>query len=104
MSRPIRVLAVVGTRPNFMKVAPIVRALDAEPDFERANTERPITIELGTNRLLGLAPERIAEIPELLSTNGRESHSVPPGWDGQAASRIRAGRRPSSMRTAGRPR
>jgi UDP-N-acetylglucosamine 2-epimerase (non-hydrolysing) len=54
----------------------------------RANTERPVTIELGTNRLLGLAPERIAEIPELLSKNGRGSHSVPPGWDGQAASRI----------------
>jgi len=54
----------------------------------RANTERPVTIELGTNRLLGLAPERIAEIPELLSENGRGPRSVPPGWDGQAASRM----------------
>ena len=29
-----RVLSVVGTRPNFMKVAPIVRALGADPTFE----------------------------------------------------------------------
>src|SRR6478735_3980979 len=31
----------------------------------RANTERPITIEAGTNVLLGLDPARIAEIPAL---------------------------------------
>ncbi len=54
----------------------------------RANTERPVTIELGTNRLLGLAPQRIAEIPRLLSENGDGPRSAPPGWDGQAASRI----------------
>ena len=32
----------------------------------RDNTERPVTIRAGTNTLLGLDPERIAEIPELL--------------------------------------
>ena len=32
----------------------------------RDSTERPVTIELGTNTLLGLEPERIAEIPALL--------------------------------------
>jgi UDP-N-acetylglucosamine 2-epimerase (non-hydrolysing) len=54
----------------------------------RANTERPVTIELGTNRLLGLAPRRIVQIPELLTESDRKPRSVPPGWDGQAASRI----------------
>ena len=34
----------------------------------RDTTERPVTIELGTNTLLGLEPERIADIPSLLST------------------------------------
>src|SRR5690606_15959349 len=29
-----RVLVVAGARPNFMKVAPILRALHARPDFE----------------------------------------------------------------------
>ena len=33
----------------------------------RDNTERPITCELGTNVLLGLAPERIREVPELIA-------------------------------------
>ena len=33
----------------------------------RDNTERPVTIELGTNTLLGLAPERIAQVPALLA-------------------------------------
>ena len=32
----------------------------------RDTTERPVTVELGTNTVLGARPERIAEIPELL--------------------------------------
>jgi len=54
----------------------------------RDNTERPITLELGTNTLLGLDPSRIAEIPTLLSADGRGPSSVPPYWDGRAAERI----------------
>jgi UDP-N-acetylglucosamine 2-epimerase (non-hydrolysing) len=54
----------------------------------RDNTERPITVELGTNTLLGLDPRRIAEIPELISGNGQRPAQIPTGWDGQAASRI----------------
>ena len=34
----------------------------------RDNTERPVTIEAGTNRLLGLDPARIDEIPGLLAS------------------------------------
>jgi UDP-N-acetylglucosamine 2-epimerase (non-hydrolysing) len=51
----------------------------------RDNTERPITIELGTNRLLGLAPERLREVATLLTdeTPGQ----IPPLWDGQAGGR-----------------
>jgi UDP-N-acetylglucosamine 2-epimerase (non-hydrolysing) len=54
----------------------------------RDNTERPVTIRAGTNLLLGLAPERIQEIPARISSDGRERHRPPPGWDGRAASRI----------------
>jgi UDP-N-acetylglucosamine 2-epimerase (non-hydrolysing) len=54
----------------------------------RANTERPITVQLGTNTLLGLNPARIAELPELISANGSRTARVPPGWDGHAAERI----------------
>jgi UDP-N-acetylglucosamine 2-epimerase (non-hydrolysing) len=54
----------------------------------RDNTERPITCELGTNTLLGLAPERIAEIPELLEKARERPAQQPPLWDGQASDRI----------------
>ncbi len=51
----------------------------------RANTERPITVELGTNTVLGADPARIAEIPSLLEL------PVPataiPLWDGRAGAR-----------------
>jgi UDP-N-acetylglucosamine 2-epimerase (non-hydrolysing) len=54
----------------------------------RDNTERPITQSMGTNLLLGLSPERIREVPEILVEVRKRSHRVPPLWDGQAASRI----------------
>jgi UDP-N-acetylglucosamine 2-epimerase (non-hydrolysing) len=54
----------------------------------RANTERPITVELGTNVLLGLETERIAEVPELLAAASGKAARVPPLWDGKAAERI----------------
>jgi UDP-N-acetylglucosamine 2-epimerase (non-hydrolysing) len=56
----------------------------------RDNTERPVTVEHGTNTLLGLAPARIAEIPELLSGRGMDRPQPLPKWDGRAAERIAA--------------
>jgi UDP-N-acetylglucosamine 2-epimerase (non-hydrolysing) len=55
----------------------------------RDNTERPITIEAGTNQLLGLDPARIAELPELLASASRRP-TAPPLWDGVAAERVAA--------------
>jgi UDP-N-acetylglucosamine 2-epimerase (non-hydrolysing) len=54
----------------------------------RANTERPITVDLGTNMLLGLAPERIGEIPRLIEEAKDAPSQMPPLWDGNAAGRI----------------
>jgi UDP-N-acetylglucosamine 2-epimerase (non-hydrolysing) len=56
----------------------------------RDNTERPVTVELGTNTMLGLAPERIAEVPRLIAERGRGEATPPPLWDGEAAQRIAA--------------
>lgn len=56
----------------------------------RDNTERPVTVEIGTNTLLGLDPARIAELPRLLATHATRSARVPDGWDGRAAERIAA--------------
>jgi len=56
----------------------------------RDNTERPITVEAGTNELLGLDPERIAEIPALIASGSEAPAEPPPLWDGRAAERLAA--------------
>ena len=54
----------------------------------RENTERPITIERGTNRLVGTDPARILPIAlEALETKP-EPGRIPELWDGKAAARI----------------
>jgi UDP-N-acetylglucosamine 2-epimerase (non-hydrolysing) len=54
----------------------------------RSNTERPVTVEVGTNIIVGTRPERIvAEAMRLLDGNQRRG-STPPLWDGRAAERI----------------
>ena len=55
----------------------------------RGNTERPITVGLGTNIVVGTDPQRIstAAFAALDGSNTRP-HSVPPLWDGQTANRI----------------
>jgi UDP-N-acetylglucosamine 2-epimerase (non-hydrolysing) len=51
----------------------------------RSTTERPITIELGTNTLLGLEPERIGDVSALLADE-RPGRPIPL-WDGHAGER-----------------
>ena len=51
----------------------------------RENTERPVTVEVGTNTLLGAAPERLSDVAGLLE---RPKHGGPiPLWDGAAGER-----------------
>jgi UDP-N-acetylglucosamine 2-epimerase (non-hydrolysing) len=56
----------------------------------RENTERPVTVELGTNRVVGTDEERIvAEAEAALRQSSRGGPPrVPPLWDGRAADRI----------------
>jgi len=55
----------------------------------RRNTERPITVKLGTNILVGDDPQRmVAEAFRALNGKGKESQKILEKWDGQAASRI----------------
>ncbi|MGE0479492.1 MAG: non-hydrolyzing UDP-N-acetylglucosamine 2-epimerase [Phycisphaerae bacterium] len=53
----------------------------------RTNTERPVTIEQGTNQLVGVDPERILRACAGLRHKAREPRT-PELWDGQAAERI----------------
>src|SRR3712207_4948738 len=56
----------------------------------RENTERPVTVELGTNRVVGTDPERIVAEAEaaLAKDRQKEPPRIPPLWDGRAAERI----------------
>jgi UDP-N-acetylglucosamine 2-epimerase (non-hydrolysing) len=53
----------------------------------RDNTERPITIEMGTNTLAGNRKEDIINCYRQIMENGKPG-SIPPKWDGKAAERI----------------
>ncbi|MDQ3908403.1 MAG: UDP-N-acetylglucosamine 2-epimerase (non-hydrolyzing), partial [Acidobacteriota bacterium] len=52
----------------------------------RENTERPVTVTHGTNRVVGTDPERI--VREAADALERTPAELPPLWDGQAADRI----------------
>jgi len=55
----------------------------------RENTERPITIELGTNHLIGTNIENIDRaISSVLNSQQIKEGTIPPLWDGKAAERI----------------
>lgn len=54
----------------------------------RDNTERPVTVDAGTNTLLGLDPAAIAGIPAALAGRPEERLDPPPLWDGRASERI----------------
>lgn len=54
----------------------------------RQNTERPITIELGTNILVGDDTAKLrAEMSKILAGNAKHG-TIPPLWDGRASERI----------------
>jgi UDP-N-acetylglucosamine 2-epimerase (non-hydrolysing) len=54
----------------------------------RTTTERPVTITLGTNILIGTALERLQpELALILSGGGKQGQAVPL-WDGHASERI----------------
>jgi UDP-N-acetylglucosamine 2-epimerase (non-hydrolysing) len=56
----------------------------------RENTERPITVEQGTNTVVGSSPTHIlAAVDDILRTGGKTGR-VPELWDGRASRRIAA--------------
>jgi UDP-N-acetylglucosamine 2-epimerase (non-hydrolysing) len=54
----------------------------------RNNTERPVTIELGTNKIVGLDRQKVlTSLHDLMHGHWKEA-SIPPLWDGRAAERV----------------
>ena len=54
----------------------------------RENTERPITLEVGSNRLVGSDPAKIIAAYREITTGKATDSEIPPLWDGHAAERI----------------
>lgn len=54
----------------------------------RENTERPVTVSIGTNVLIGSKFDKINELVTLILKGKSKPHAIPPLWDGQAAERI----------------
>lgn len=56
----------------------------------RENTERPITVEVGTNTMVGRDPKRVRAEMERILAGQKKIGRVPELWDGHAAERIAA--------------
>jgi UDP-N-acetylglucosamine 2-epimerase (non-hydrolysing) len=54
----------------------------------RENTERPITVEVGTNILIGSDMDRLHQEVDRILTGVTTLSRIPPLWDGRAAERI----------------
>jgi UDP-N-acetylglucosamine 2-epimerase (non-hydrolysing) len=56
----------------------------------RENTERPVTVSLGTNVLVGRDPDKLrSELSRILAGQAKKG-TIPPLWDGHAGERIAA--------------
>jgi UDP-N-acetylglucosamine 2-epimerase (non-hydrolysing) len=56
----------------------------------RENTERPITVTLGTNVLVGRDPDKLrSELSRVLAGQAKKG-TIPPLWDGHAGERVAA--------------
>ncbi|HQU16069.1 MAG: UDP-N-acetylglucosamine 2-epimerase (non-hydrolyzing) [Chromatiales bacterium 21-64-14] len=55
----------------------------------RENTERPITVDQGTNTVVGTDPHKILAVARDILNTGGKGGRVPELWDGHAARRIR---------------
>ncbi|MEW6247762.1 MAG: UDP-N-acetylglucosamine 2-epimerase (non-hydrolyzing) [Nitrospirota bacterium] len=54
----------------------------------RHNTERPVTVSHGTNRLVGVSPDAIVKEAERILRSPLSNACPPPLWDGRASRRI----------------
>jgi UDP-N-acetylglucosamine 2-epimerase (non-hydrolysing) len=56
----------------------------------RNNTERPVTVSMGTNVIIGQDREKLhSELSNVVSGNAKKGE-IPPLWDGHAGERIAA--------------
>lgn len=54
----------------------------------RENTERPVTVEIGSNQIVGTDTDKIVEAYRSVRDETWDQATIPPLWDGKAAERI----------------
>ena len=54
----------------------------------RENTERPVTVEVGTNEIVGTDSDKIVDSAQKILSGKWKKGQIPPYWDGESASRI----------------
>ncbi len=54
----------------------------------RENTERPITVDIGSNVLCGTNPDRIIDAASAILNGPEKKSEIPKFWDGQTSNRI----------------
>ena len=54
----------------------------------RNNTERPVTVSMGTNTLVGNDAQRLLEEARRIVAGQAKRGTIPPLWDGHAAERV----------------
>ncbi|HEY2028742.1 MAG TPA: UDP-N-acetylglucosamine 2-epimerase, partial [Myxococcales bacterium] len=54
----------------------------------RENTERPVTVEVGTNQLVGTDPAKVVPAAREVLAGRAKKGRLPELWDGRAAERI----------------
>jgi len=54
----------------------------------RKSTERPVTVEIGTNHLAGDDPENAERIAVSILNGSSTQGKIPEKWDGKTAERI----------------
>jgi UDP-N-acetylglucosamine 2-epimerase (non-hydrolysing) len=92
---PLPYLAFLGLQQKAALVITDSGGIQEETTFlqvpcltVRENTERPITITLGTNQLIGRDVNALATAAEKILSGNTKDASIPPLWDGHAADRI----------------
>ena len=54
----------------------------------RENTERPVTVTEGTNKLVGLSNKLVEEAIKIVNGKWNKVGRVPEKWDGKASQRV----------------
>lgn len=54
----------------------------------RKNTERPVTVEIGTSELAGNDPQKIRDYVDRILAGEWKMGAIPEGWDGKASERV----------------